>query len=269
MSVSFKRGGQEPTVKGPVGRSGVLYGPPFSGKTSTLQYDTSIRVLLIDFDKNSAALEECGHVDILGVNNFEDAFLIKEGISTGTLNIGGQVIPMDYDLYVIDSFTSFEERIKDWVVRKFAPDRKREIKGKFGAQSDWGDLQTTEIQFFRDMHEMTRREVNPINVLWLGHDMLSDTPDGLTEKLQLKLQGKFAAPGIMSATDAVFYMFRVRNEEQKKTDFGIYTVNTGAIVAEARLSFQKRKEFPEFIWYPKWGEIFRTLGATNLKGDAE
>lgn len=269
MAITFKIGGQEPTVKGPVGRSAVLYGPPFSGKTSTLQYDPSIRALLIDFDKNSAALEECGHVDIIGVSDFKDALAIKEGISTGTLKIGGQVIPMNYDLYVVDSFTSFEECIKRWVVNDFAPERRREIKGKFGAQTDWGDLQSTEIQFFRDMHEMTRREVNPINVLWLGHDMVTDTPDGLTEKLQLKLQGKFAAPGIMSATDAVFYMFKVRDEEKKQTNFGIYTVNTGAIVAEARLSFQKRKAFPEFIWFPKWGEIFKTLGATNLKGGTE
>lgn len=264
MAISFKPGGAAPATKGPVGRSGVLYGPPFSGKTSTLQYDPSIRVLLIDFDKNSSVIEHCKNVDIIGVNKYDEYLTIKEGVETGKMVINGQAIPMNYDLYIFESVTRFEEIIKEWVVITYAPKRSREIKEKFGAQTDWADLQDTEIRQVRDWQSMTRRPNNPINVLWIGHDMNAPTTDGFNEKLQLRLQGKYAAPGIMSAVDAVFYMYKVKDETSKKMGFGIYTMDAGAIQAEARLSFQKREEMPEIIWWPKWGDVYRQLGATNL-----
>ncbi|MMZ47338.1 hypothetical protein D1872_89820 [compost metagenome] len=270
MAVTFKPGGtKEEKGSIPVGRSIVLYGPPFSGKTSTLQNDTNLRILLIDMDKNSSVVEETGNVDILGCDTFEDYLAIKEGIRAGKYVIpGGPAIEMSYDLYVIDSFTRFEELIKAYVVEKYAPKRKREIEGKFGAQTDWQDLQDHEVREVREMQGMTRRVGKPINVLWIGHDMEATNSDDFNRKLQLRLQGKYAAPGIMGAVDAVFYMFKqvfpATGEKPERIGFGIYTMDQGAAQAEARLSVAKRKELSKVVWFPKWGDILRTLGATNL-----
>ena len=140
--ITFKPGKSDtdkPIAKPPVGRSIVLYGPPFSGKTSSLQYDPSLRYAVLDFDKNTSVIEHMENVDIFGIGDWEEFLAVKEGIEKGTLNLGGQAIPMNYDVYVIDSFTSMEEKIKAWVVNVYAPNRSREIKGKFGAQTDWAD----------------------------------------------------------------------------------------------------------------------------------
>lgn len=271
MTVSFRPGGKKEESKRPVGRSGVLYGPPFSGKTSTLQYDKSIRVLLIDFDKNSAVLESEENVDILGVSDFEEYLTVKEGVRAGTIQLGDVKIPANYDLYVVDSFTSFEEKIKDWVVSVYAPKRAREIEGKFGARTDWQDLQDREIRETRDWQEMTRRVDKPINVLWIGHDMESTDSDDFKKKMQLRLQGKYAAPGISSAVDAVFYMYKhVDLKEPMKQAFGIYTIDSlqgqnVILQASARLPVAERQKMPQVIWWPKWGEVYKQLGATNLK----
>lgn len=263
--VSFKKGGTQSKNAGPVGRSVLLYGPPFSGKTTSLQYDPSLRYLIIDFDKNTSVVEHLENVDIVSVNSLEDFEKVTEGVRSGTYMLGGQAITMDYDLYIIDSFTSMEEKIKDWVANIYAPDRKREIKGKFGAQTDWADLQDKEIRTVRDWQEMTRRDGTPVNVLWIGHDMEMTNETDFSTKLQLRLQGKYAAPGIMSAVDACFYMLKMKNEATGNMGFGIVTMDKGAIRAEARLPVDKRLKMPEVIWHPKWGEVLRTLGATNLK----
>lgn len=263
--VSFKKGGTEDNNRGPVGRSIVLYGPPFSGKTSSLQYDPNLRYAIIDFDKNTSVIEHLGNVDIFGVNSVEEFEWFTEGVRNGTLNLGGQAIPMDYDMYVVDSMTSFEERVKEWVANVYAPDRKREIKGKFGAQTDWADMQDKEIRFIREWQEMTRRPDKPVNVMWIGHDMEVTNETDYSTKLQLKLQGKYAAPGIMSAVDAVFFMHKQRNESKGTTGFGIYTMDKAAIRAEARMPVEQRLKMPEIIWFPKWGDVLRQLGATNLK----
>lgn len=262
MAITFRPGGQPVETKKAVGRSIVLYGPPFSGKTSSLQYDPTLRYLMIDFDKNTSVIEHCGNVDIISVNSFEEYLSIKEGIRAGRMMLGGQEVIFDYDMYVIDSFTSFEEHIKQWVVETFAPKRSREIATKFGAQSDWQDLQKTEVDEVRDFQAMTRREVNPINVMWIGHDMLNPNMEDYQKQLQLRLQGKYAAAGIMSAVDACFYMIKVPNDAGELC-FGIYTLDEGPIKADARLPIPERKEMPKVIWFPKWGEILATLGATK------
>ncbi len=261
---TFRKGGKKEGAGHPVGRSILTYGPPFSGKTSSLQYDTSLRYLMIDFDRNTSVIEHLDNVDILGVDTIEEMDRIKECVKTGKpYTVDGQEIPMDYDVYVVDSFTSMEEKIKDWVVQVYAPDRKREIKGKFGAQTDWADLQDKEVRLVREWQELTRRPDKPINVLWLGHDM-EVTGEDYNSRLQLRLQGKYAAPGIMSAVDACFYMYKMKNPSTNKMGFGIVTLDMNAIRAEARLSVAKREKLPQIVWFPKWGEIYRTLGATNL-----
>lgn len=268
MAVTFKPGGQAPEERVyKEGRSAVLYGPPLSGKTSTLQYDASIRVLLIDLDKNSSVLEDSNNVDVIGCGSYTDYISIKEGVRSGSYTIpGGPTIKMDYDLYAIDSFTRFEETIKEYVATEYAPERRREIKNKFGAQTDWQDLQDHEVREVRDWQSMTRRsDGKPVNVLWIGHDMDAVGSDEFNKKLQLRLQGKYAAPGIMGAVDAVFYMSKFPNEKNpQQLLFGIHTLDSGAIQAEVRLPVKKRLNLPRFMLFPKWGEIFRLIGATNL-----
>lgn len=264
MAVSFKKGGAPVEEQKIEGRSAVLYGPPLNGKTSTLQYDPNIRVLLIDVDQNSGVLSRAGNVDIIGCDGYEEYLAICKGVESGTYVLpDGTRIPMDYDLYVIDSFTRFEELIKSWVVTTFAPKRSREISGKFGAQSDWQDLQDEEIRQVRFWQSMTRRNDRPVNILWIGHDMAAETAD-YESVIQLRLQGKYAAPGIMSAVDGLFYMVKQWSDEHKRFLYGVATMNHNKAKAEVRLSMQDRMEMKPIIWFPKWGEVFRQFGATNI-----
>lgn len=275
MAITFKPGKQrvhEPEALKPEGRSAILYGPPFSGKTSTLQYDKSIRVLLLDFDKNSGVIASEENVDILGLDSMEDYLTVKEGIKNGKGKIGGVDVVFDYDLYVVDSFTRFEELIKRYVATVYAPNRKREIADKFGAQTDWQDLQDREVEEVREWQTMTRSPKNPVNILWIGHDMESKDSSDFAKKIQLRLQGKYAAPGIMSAVDAVFYMAKIPNPDKASTVrnvYGVYTIDltVGNVTykADMRVPARERMQLPDFIKYPKWGEVYGLIGATNLK----
>jgi len=240
------------------GYSAVLYGPPMVGKTTTLHDDPSWRVCLIDLDKNSTTVEESENVTIIGVDTFEEYLSVKEGVHNGVWKFPGGELKMDFDLYAIDSFTTMEEKIKDYIVRVFAPNRRREIPSKFGAQSDWGDLQDIEIREVRDWQAMTKRDKNPINVLWIGHDNLVKNDMGQIIATELLLQGNYAAPRIFSAVDAVFYMFK--KEKDGKVGRGIFTIDQGIYKADARIAIQRRGELPPVIWNPKWSKIFSILG---------
>lgn len=274
MGITFKKGGAPVTDKPKEGRSALLYGPPFSGKTSTLQYDKSIRVLLLDLDKNSGVLDSVDNVDILGVNSLEDIQKIREAIASGAgfVIIEGIKIILDYDLYVIDSFTTLEEAIKNIIPTTFAPNRNREIKGRFGAQMDWDDLQRMEVDEFRNWQKLTRNGDKSINVLWIGHDMEAKESTDFNQIIQLRLQGKYAAPGIMGATDGIFYMFKQKIKPAKDKPeimgYGVYTDNqvlgNTTYKAGARMPARARLSMPDVIWFPKWGDVFRQLGATIL-----
>lgn len=242
------------------GKIVVLYGPPLVGKTSTLANDPSIKICLIDLDKNSTVIEGSDHITIIGVDSFEEYLAVKEGVDRGVFKYPGGELKMDFDLYVIDSFTRMEELIKRWVVDTFAPNRKREIGNKFGAQSDWQDLQDREIQEIRDWQAMTKRGDRPINALWIGHDMQVTNEFGQAIATQLMLQGKYAAPRIGSAVDAMFYMFKKTNPKNpEQVARGIYTLNDGIINAEARVHPRNRPKIPKIIWNPKWSEVFAML----------
>lgn len=272
MAITFRPGGAPITDRPKEGRSALLYGPPFSGKTSTLQYDPTIRVLLLDLDKNSGVLDSVGNVDILGVSTIGDIQNIRAAIPHGTVNIPGVgKIALNYDLYVIDSFTTLEEAVKEYVVSsEFAPTRAREIKGRFGAQTDWDDLQRIEVKEFRDWQRLTRS--HGVNVLWIGHDMEAKESTDFKKVIHLRLQGKQAAPGVMGATDGVFYMvkhkLRPAKDKPEMMHYGIHTDNlqegTVTYKAGARMPARDRMKFPELIWWPKWGEIFRQLGSTTI-----
>ena len=276
MAITFRKGNAPATEKPKEGRSALLYGPPFSGKTSTLQYDKSIRVLLLDLDKNSGVLDSVDNVDVLGVNTLEDVQAIRLAIASGA---GYIVIPglpgrlvLDYDLYTIDSFTTLEEAIKNVIPVTFAPKRKREIEGRFGAQTDWDDLQRMEVDEFRQWQKLTRNGDKSINVLWMGHDMEARESTEFNQIIQLRLQGKYAAPGIMGATDGIFYMFKQKVKPAKDKPeimgYGVYTDNqvhgNTTYKAGARMPARERMRMPDVIWWPKWGDIFRQLGSTIL-----
>lgn len=274
MGITFKQGGAVGVSNTKEGRSAVLYGAPFSGKTSTLQYDKSIKIALIDFDKNSGVVANEGNVTIFGVESYEDLVMIREGVAAGVLKVGGQAIKMDFDLYAIDSFTSYEEAVKRYIAGVYAKDRKREIATKFGAQSDWQDLQDHEVKEVREWQKLTRRPNNPINVLWIGHDMEALGSNDFAKKIQIRLQGKYAAPGIMSAVDAVFYMIKTPDpKDASKLYFGVYTMDQTqggtTYQAAARIPVKERLAMPAIIWWPKWGEIYRQIGATNIAGGAK
>ncbi len=274
MAITFKQGGNVGVSNTKEGRSAVLYGPPFQGKTSTLQYDKSIKVALIDFDKNSGVVANEDNITIFGADTYEDLVMIREAAAAGVLKIGGQVIKMDFDLYAIDSFTSFEEAVKVYVAGTYAKDRKREISTKFGAMSDWQDLQDHEIAEVRAWQKLTRRPNNPINVLWIGHDMEALGSNDFAKRIQIRLQGKYAAPGIMSAVDAVFYMIKAPDpKDPNKLYFGVYTLDQTqggtTYQAAARIPVKERLAMPPIIWWPKWGDIFRQIGATNIAGGAK
>jgi hypothetical protein len=170
---------------------------------------------------------------------------------------------MDYDLYVIDSFTRFEELIKTWVATVYAPKRKREIEDKFGTQTDWQDLQDEEVRQVRFWQALTRRYENPINILWIGHDM-EVAGTGFDTVIQLRLQGKYAGPGIMGAVDGLFYMVKQWSDKHNQYAYGIATLDQGKARAQVRLPREDRKELPTHIWFPKWGEVFRKMGSTAI-----
>lgn len=261
MAFVVRRPGDKATSR-KTGKSIVLYGPPLVGKTSTLANDTGSRICLIDLDKNSTVVEGSDNVTIIGVDTFEEYLSVKEGVDRGVWEIPGtkDKLKMDFDYYVIDSFTRMEELIKAWVATSYAPNRKREIADKFGAQTDWQDLQDREIQEVRDWQAMTKRANNPIYVLWIGHDMQVTNEVGQAVATQLMLQGKYAAPRIGSAVDAMFYMFKMQNPKNPdEVARGIYTLNHGIIQAEARVNPNRRHEIPKVIWNPKWSEIFAML----------
>lgn len=262
--------GVPPEAKGE-GRSIVVYGPPFVGKTTSLA-DPDVKVLLFDMDHNTSPLDDADNVTIWPVDSFEDYLEGKEAVRRGYFIINKEKVAIgDIDIVAFDSFTRFEELIKSWVVRIFAPNRKREISTKFGAQTDWDDLQSTEVQEVRDWQAMTRSM--GFCAMWLGHDMsMRDDPmaESRVTRIQLALQGKYASPRIMSAVDAVVYFDKAaipNKEDPKKMDIvrGVYTQQHGVTQSDVRLSIEKRKALPNFIKEPKWSKILPYLGYKKVE----
>jgi hypothetical protein len=240
------------------GRQVVVYAPPFTGKTTTLD-DPELKVLLGDMDHNTSPLDDAKNVTIYPIDSFEDYLEFKASVIRGYFLIDKVKYPCtDFDVIALDSFTRFEELIKSWVVRAFAPARAREIKGKFGAQTDWDDLQRTEVEEVREWQALTR--TMGFCVIWLGHDMtMENSITKKAERIQLALQGKFASPKIMSAVDAIFYMHK-EVDKDKNIMRGMYTQQEGIIQAEARVTLGKRAKLPTYIPVVVWSKILPYLG---------
>lgn len=258
--------GDEPDKTRPEGRQVVCYGAPFVGKTTSLA-DPDIKVLLCDMDHNTSPLDDASNVTIFPINSFEEYQTFKEAVHRGYFEINKKKISTtDFDVIAFDSFTRFEELIKSWVPRVYAPKRSREIDTKFGAQSDWEDLQNREVQEIRDWQAMTR--THGFCVIWLGHDMtMINDATKKAQRIQLALQGKYASPRIMSAVDAVVYMAKeeVMKDNKKTLVRGIYTQQQGIIQADVRLTLEKRAKLAEFIPTVKWSKILPFLGWIRAK----
>jgi hypothetical protein len=260
------------------GRSIVAYGPPFVGKTTSLA-DPDVRVLLADMDHNTSPLDTAENVDIFPIDSYEDYLVFRESVERGYFMMdkngffvlqGVQKIEMqEYDIIAFDSFTRFEELIKRYVRETFAPNRKRELAEKFGAQSDWQDLQDIEVQQVRDWQQLTRTK--GFNVIWIGHDMtLFNDPNAESRPthIQLALQGKYASSRIMGAVDAVVYFAKVSRPSKADPKVmelvrGMYTQQFGITQADMRLPVEKREKLQNFIPNPKWSKILPYLGYTK------
>ena len=244
-------------AKAKEGIHAILYDDPKTGKTSTLD-DPNMRVLLLDIEGGSAVLSDAENVDIVPIEKLEDlqeaAKLLKDNVF---VDEEGNIVPFNYGLVAIDSLTRLQDLVKDYVVRVLAPNRKREIQGKFGAQSDWRDFGIIMKDMVKFFHGLTKRGEKSINVMWIAHrENIKDDVTGGIIGTQIKMQGS-SAPEIMSVVDAIFYMVKKDTDEGLK--FGIATRKMGIVEAGVRQS-KKEERLPDIIENPVWSEIFTKLG---------
>ena len=241
------------------GFHGILYGKPKVGKTSTAD-DPKFKTLLIDMEGGSAVLSQAKNVDRIAVEDFQTFIEITESVKRGYFQIGNDKITPDYDLYVIDSISALQELIKQYVATTYAPSRRREITGKFGAMADWGDLRDIVTRTTKAWHNLTKRNEQSIHCLWIAHEQV--IKDETTEQAigtKVQLQGKDTADIVMSIVDGNFYMFNRQNKETKELERGVLTQNTGIYTSGVRQS-KHAEPLPLQIINPVWSEIFEQLG---------
>lgn len=241
------------------GFHGMLYGKPKVGKTSTAD-DPNFKTLLIDMEGGSAVLSQAVNVDRVAVDNFKDFVEITDSVKRGYFMIDGQKIKCEYDLYMIDSISALQELVKEYVATVYAPSRRREITGKFGAMADWGDLRDLITRTVKAWHQLTKRNEESVHAVWVAHEQVikdETTEQAIATKIQL--QGKDTADIIMSIVDGNFYMFNRQNKETKEIERGILTQNTGIYAAGARQP-KNSKPLDSQILNPVWSEIFEKLG---------
>src|SRR5881392_317358 len=245
----------------------ILYGPPKSGKTTTLG-ECGYKVLLADLEGGSAVLEGASNIDRIPIENWEDLIEFGAAIKNGYIDLGnGEKFIIDHDLIAIDSFSRVQDLAKEYVALKYAPNRRREIQGKFGAQSDWGDLKDKETGLVKAFHVLTKNGDKSKHVMWIAHDMrITDDITGNAVGTKIQLQGKDTPDIIMSVVDAIFYMAKsVKVDPETKEQhitYGILTEQSGIYQAAVRQSkFNKEsKKLPPVITEPHWKTIFETLG---------
>jgi hypothetical protein len=237
------------------GMHSVLYGKPKTGKTSTCD-DPKLNVLIADLEGGTAVLSEAKNVSRVAIESFEDFKEFTNMVQRGYVEKEGD---FDFDLVVIDSISRLQELIKDYVAKTYAPNRKREIQGKFGAMADWGDLRDIMLSAVKVWHSMTKRGEKSYHVMWIAHE--ATVKDELTEQAvatKIQLQGKDTADIVMAHVDAIFYMYN-KLDDDGNIKRGILTKNYGIYQAGVRQS--KHKEpLPASIENPVWSEIYEKLG---------
>lgn len=241
------------------GFHGILYGKPKVGKTSTAD-DPKFKTLLIDMEGGSAVLSQAKNVDRIAVEDFKDFIEITESVKRGYFQIGNDKVKAEYDLYVIDSISALQELIKQYVATSYAPSRRREIQGKFGAMADWGDLRDIITRTTKAWHQLTKRHEDSIHCMWIAHEQVikdENTEQAVGTKVQL--QGKDTADIVMAHVDGIFYMFNRQNKETKELERGVLTQTTGIYAAGVRQS-KHAEQLPSVMIDPVWSDIFNKLG---------
>jgi hypothetical protein len=241
------------------GFHGILYGKPKVGKTSTAD-DPKFKTLLIDMEGGSAVLSQAKNVDRIAVDNFKDFIEITDSVKRGYFLIDGQKVKCDYDLYMIDSISALQELIKEYVATVYAPSRRREITGKFGAMADWGDLRDLITRTTKAWHQLTKRNDDSVHCVWIAHEQVikdENTEQAVGTKVQL--QGKDTADIVMAHVDGIFYMFNKQDKETKELQRGILTQTTGIYAAGVRQS-KHAKPLDAQILNPIWSDVFTKLG---------
>jgi phage nucleotide-binding protein len=236
------------------GFHGLLYGKPKTGKTSTAD-DPNFRVLIADLEGGTAVLSDAKNVDRVAIENFDQFREFTEMVQRGYIEKAGD---LKYDLIVIDSISRLQEIVKEYVAEVYAPNRKREIQGKFGAMADWGDLRDTLLKVVKVWHSITKRGDRSFHVMWIAHEGV--VKDELTEQAistKIQLQGKDTADIVMAHVDGIFYMFNKLEEDTIKR--GVLTQNHGIYQAGVRQS-KHREPLSPVIYNPVWSEIFNKLG---------
>jgi hypothetical protein len=237
------------------GFHGLLYGKPKTGKTSTSD-DPSFKVLIVDMEGGTAVLSDAKNVDRVAIESFDQFREFTEMVRRGYIEKDGDLA---YDLIVIDSISRLQELIKDYVAKVYAPNRKREIAGKFGAMADWGDLRDIMLSAVKVWHGITKRGDKSLHVMWIAHEGV--VKDELTEQAiatKIQLQGKDTADIVMAHVDGIFYMFN-KVDEDGNVQRGVLTRNHGIYQAGVRQSKHSEPLEPA-IYNPVWSEIFNKLG---------
>ena len=157
------------------GFHGLLYGKPKTGKTSTAD-DPNFKVLIADMEGGTAVLSDAKNVDRVAIENFEQFREFTEVVHRGFVEKQGDFA---YDLIVIDSISRLQELVKEYVAEVYAPNRKREIQGKFGAMADWGDLRDILLSAVKAWHSITKRGEKSFHVMWRAHQ--GTVKDDMTE----------------------------------------------------------------------------------------
>lgn len=236
------------------GFHGMLYGKPKTGKTSTAD-DPKFKVLIADLEGGTAVLSDAKNVDRVAITNFDEFREFTEMVQRGFIEKEGD---FNYDLVVIDSISRLQEMIKDYVAKVYAPNRKREIQGKFGAMADWGDLRDLILSAVKTWHSVTKRGDKSVHVMWIAHEGV--VKDDMTDQAiatKIQLQGKDTADIVMAHVDGIFYMFNKVEEDVIKR--GVLTQNAGIYQAGVRQP-KNREPLPTVIYNPVWSDIFNKLG---------
>ncbi|CAB4142518.1 AAA domain containing protein [uncultured Caudovirales phage] len=237
------------------GMHSVLYGKPKTGKTSTCD-DPNFKVLIADLEGGTAVLSDAKNVDRVAIESFEQFREFTEMVQRGFVEKEGD---FNYDLVVIDSISRLQELVKEYVAKAYAPNRKREIQGKFGAMADWGDLRDIMLSAVKAWHSTTKRGEKSFHVMWIAHEGV--VKDDLTEQAiatKIQLQGKDTADIVMAHVDAIFYMYN-KLDEEGNIKRGILTKNYGIFQAGVRQS-KHRDPLPTAIENPVWSDIYEQLG---------
>jgi hypothetical protein len=251
------------------GKHIILYGPPKSGKTSTLD-DPNMKILVADLEGGNEVLAGSPNARIVniqeharkkGIHPFEAIVQFIMAIESGVIK--------GFDGYALDSLTQFEDILKDYIATKYAPNRKRGETKKFGdsAQSDWGDLKDLITRTVKRVHALTKRRDKVVHWIWIAH--VAQTKDPVTEQAvatKIQLQGGNTAEVVMSIVDGFFYFYNrpytveVDGKQVPEIERGIITKTVGIFVAGVRESKANRGSLPARIPNPVWSEIFEKMG---------